>query len=123
MKYILGTKIGMVQLYDVNGRAIPSTIVHCEPNQVLEVKSLDKHGVNGVKVGYFSTKENKTNKAHAGIFKKAGANLAREIRSFTDIDGSYNVGDLIKVDFFNVGEYVDVQGISKGHGFTGAIKR
>jgi large subunit ribosomal protein L3 len=122
MKYIVGTKIGMVQLFDTNGKQLAATVIHCEPNKVLEVKSQDKHGHEGVKVGYLTTDEKKVNKAHAGIFKKINSPVKKHIFTFSNAKG-YNVGDEIKVDTFTKGEYVDVQGVSKGHGFTGAIKR
>jgi large subunit ribosomal protein L3 len=117
MKYIVGTKIGMVQLYDVNGKAIACTVISCEPNRVLEVKG------SSVKVGYGSQKENKVNKAKAGIFKKVGSEVKQYIRTFSNIEGSYSVGDDINVTTFKQGEYVDAQAFNKGHGFTGAIKR
>jgi large subunit ribosomal protein L3 len=118
----MGTKIGMMQLFDTNGKRLPTTIIHCEPNKVLEVKSKQVHGREGIKVGYLSTNENKLNKAQNGIFKKVNSEAKKHIKTFSDVSG-YNVGDEIKVDTFTKGQYVDVQGISKGHGFTGAIKR
>jgi large subunit ribosomal protein L3 len=117
MKYILGTKVGMVQLYEANGNAIACTVVHAEPNVVLENKK------TGIKIGYKDVKENKVNKAHKGVFKKVNQDLKKYVRTFSGIEGSYNVGDKITVDTFTAGQYVDVQGTSKGHGFTGAIKR
>jgi large subunit ribosomal protein L3 len=122
MKYIIGTKIGMVQLFDINGKQLAATVIHCEPNKVLEVKTIDKHGHEAVKIGYKSIEDKKVNKAKAGIFKKAGSDVKRFIRSFKGVTG-YKVGDEIKVDTFTKGEYVDVQGLTRGHGFTGAIAR
>lgn len=122
MKCIMGTKIGMMQLFDTTGKRLPTTIIHCEPNKVLEVKTKQKHKHEGIKVGYLTIKENKINNAHKGIFKKTGSDPKRYIRTFNNVNG-YNVGDEIKVDTFTKGQYVDVQGISKGHGFTGAIRR
>jgi large subunit ribosomal protein L3 len=119
MKYIVGTKVGMVNLFEANGKNVPATIIHCEPNVVLEVINSTK----GVKVGFNSTNENKVNKAHAGIFKKVGAEVMNDIKTFTNIEGNFNVGDKISVDTFNVGECVDAQAYNKGHGYTGAIKR
>jgi large subunit ribosomal protein L3 len=118
----MGTKIGMMQLFDTTGKRLATTIIHCEPNKVLEVKTNEKHKHTGVKVGYLTTKENKVNQAHKGIFKKVNSDIKRYIKTFSDVSG-YNVGDEIKVDVFKKGQYVDVQGISKGHGFTGAIKK
>jgi large subunit ribosomal protein L3 len=118
----MGTKIGMMQLFDTNGKRLPTTIIHCEPNKVLEVKTTEKHKKQGVKVGYLTTNENKVNQAHKGIFKKVGSDIKKHIRTFSNVT-NYQVGDEIKVDAFTKGQYVDVQGISKGHGFTGAIRR
>ena len=122
MKCIMGTKIGMMQLFDTNGKRLATTIIHCEPNKVLEVKTVDKNKRDGIKVGYLSVNENKVKQAHKGIFKKVGSDIKRHIRTFSGVV-DYKVGDEIKVDTFTKGQYVDVQGISKGHGFTGAIRR
>jgi large subunit ribosomal protein L3 len=122
MKCIIGTKIGMVQLFDVNGKQMATTVVHCEPNKILEVKSKPKHNTNGVTVGYLKTDKKNLTKAHTGIFKKLNIQNMKYIKTFSNVTG-FNVGDEIKVDTFTKGEYIDVQGISKGHGFTGAIKR
>jgi large subunit ribosomal protein L3 len=122
MKYIMGTKVGMVQLFDTTGKQLAATVVHCEPNKVLEIKSASKHGRDGVKVGYLTTNEKKLNKAKVGIFKKVNSPAKQHIATFSDVKG-FNVGDEIKVSSFTKGEYVDVQGVTKGRGFTGAIKR
>ena len=117
MKCILGKKLGMVQLFDVNGKVWPATVVYCEPNRVIEVKE------KAVKVGFDSVEAKKLNKAQVGTFKKVGSNKCyKNIAEFADVTG-YKVGDEIKVSQFKAGEFVDVQGTTKGHGFTGAIKR
>lgn len=117
MKCILGKKLGMVQLFDTTGKVWPATVVYCEPNRVIEVKE------KAVKVGFDSVEAKKLNKAQVGTFKKAGSNKCyRNIAEFADITG-YKVGDEMKVGQFKAGEYVDVQGTTKGRGFTGAIKR
>jgi large subunit ribosomal protein L3 len=118
----MGTKIGMIQLFDVNGRQLAASVIHCEPNKVLEVKTATRDGRDGVKVGYLSVDAKKVNKAHAGIFKKINSDVKKYIKTFSDVT-NLKVGDEIKVEHFTKGEYVDVQGVSKGHGFTGAIKR
>lgn len=116
MKYIIGTKIGMTRLTDVNGKIIPVTIVSCEPNVVLSKKN------NITTVGYDTTSESKVNKPHAGVFKKNNLHVKKVIRSF-NISDNLMVGEEIKVTDFKKGQYVDVQAYNKGHGFTGAIKR
>jgi large subunit ribosomal protein L3 len=119
---MIGTKVGMMQIFDVNGRQLPATVIHCPSNKVLEVKTKDKHGYEAIKVGCYDIDEKRLNKATAGIFKKVNATPKRYIRSLKT-DMKYQVGDEIKVDTFSKGEYIDVQGVTKGHGFTGAIKR
>jgi large subunit ribosomal protein L3 len=123
MKQIIGKKIGMVSLFDINGKIIPATIIYCEPNVVLENKGKEaKHGANLLKVGAFEANEKKMNKAEAGIFKKLNLAPNKEIRTIKT-DQNLNVGDKITVDSFVSGEFVDVQGTTKGRGFTGAIFR
>lgn len=113
----------MIKLFDTNGKAYPATIIHCEPNKVLEVKTQEKHQTSGYKVGYKETKENKLSKPALGIFKKVNAKPMQHIRTFTNYEGDLKVGDAIGVDSFTVGQYVDVQGYTRGRGFTGAIAR
>lgn len=122
MKMILGKKIGMTQCFCVDGRLVPATIIHVEPNVVLENKTLEKNGYISTKVGFYSVKEKSLNKPKLGYFKKNNCDPKRFIREFRDVSG-YKVGDKLTVDTFAIGENVDVQGITKGHGFTGAIKR
>lgn len=122
MKMILGKKIGMTQCFCVDGKLVPATIIHVEPNVVLENKTLEKNGYISTKVGFYSVKEKSLNKPKLGYFKKNNCDPKRFIREFRDVSG-YKVGDKLTVDTFAIGENVDVQGITKGHGFTGAIKR
>lgn len=114
----MGTKVGMMQVFDVNGRQFATTVVSCEPNVVLQVKDN-----KNIKVGYLEVeKKERKSKAHNGIFTKAGTSPKEFIKEFRDTDG-YKVGDEIKVDTFSKGQYVDVQGTTRGRGFTGAIAR
>ena len=122
MRYILGKKIGMVQVFDVNGKVIPVTVIHCEPNKVIETKTKEKNGYVATKVAYDLVDAKKVDKATKGTFKKAKSEPRRIIKELRNLDG-YQIGDTIKVTEFKSGEFVDVQGTSKGHGFTGAIKR
>jgi len=118
MKSIIGTKIGMTTLFTDKGVAMPCTIVYCDPNVVLSSKA------DGfVTIGYGETKENKKNKAHKGVFKKNNLEVKQKIFTLKGVEQQYGIGDTIKVDLFTQGEIVDVQGTTKGHGFTGAIKR
>lgn len=122
MKMLLGKKVGMTQAFLESGKVIPVTVIHVEPNVVLENKTKEKNGYVATKVGFISVKEKVLNKPQQGYFKKIKQEPKRFVREFRDIDG-YNVGDKLTVDTFKAGDIVDVQAISKGHGFTGAIKR
>lgn len=122
MKNILGTKVGMTQVFSETGERIPVTAIYIEPNVVLDIKTADKDGYVATKVGYHTISKNRTNKPDLGQFKKSNSDPKRFIKEFRNQEG-YNIGDLIKCDIFEVGELVDIQGTTKGHGFTGSIKR
>lgn len=122
MKSILATKVGMTQVFTTTGEKIPVTILYAEPNVVLDVRTVEKDGYAATQVGYHTISRERTNKPKLGQFKKANCEPKRFIKEFRDVSG-YNVGDLIKCDIFSVGELVDIQGTTKGHGFTGSIKR
>ena len=124
MKAILGRKMGMTSVFAEDGTLYPVTVVEVLPNVVTQVKTLEKDGYVAVQVGYEDKKESRANKAEKGIAKKANTvphYVSRELRG--DEMGSYQLGDLIKADLFKEGDIVDVVGTSKGHGYTGTIKR
>ena len=123
-KAILGTKIGMTQIFGEGGKVIPVTVIMAGPCTVVQKKTVETDGYNAVQVGYGEIKEQKVNKPLKGHFAKANTANKKYLREFRleDID-SLNVGDEIKVDAFEAGEKVDVSGISKGHGFAGPMKR
>ena len=123
-KGIYGKKLGMTQIYDQDGLVIPVTVVEVEPSLVLRKKTVETDGYNAVVLATGEVKEKQMNKPNKGQFDKvklAYRKYVRELR-LDDIE-SYNVGDEIKADIFEAGELVDVQGISKGKGFQGVIKR
>ncbi len=122
MKCILGTKIGMTQVFDSNGNKLAVSVIYVEPNQVVGVKTNNKDGYDAIQVGYHTVKDNALSKPLLGLFKKVKSESKRFIREFRDMSG-YNIGDKIDCSIFQVGELVDIQGITKGHGFTGSIKR
>ena len=123
MKGILGTKIGMTQVFEKNGHLIPVTIVHVEPNVVLGLKTKDKDGYVSTVLGYKITKSNRLNKPQQGIFKKNKQDVRKVIREVRNMDG-HEIGSVLKInDLFVNGQWIDVQGVTKGHGYTGAIKR
>ena len=123
MKFIIGKKSGMTQLFDENGNAIPATVIEVEPMYVLQNKTEEKDGYNAVKVASGATREKLVTKPVKGQFKNADVEVKRYIREF-EADEEYALGQEIKVsDMFAVGDHVDVSGVSKGKGFQGNTKR
>lgn len=123
-KAILAKKLGMTQIFDETGRVIPVTVVEAGPNAVVQKKTVENDGYDAVQVGFVDLKENKATKPVKGHFAKAGVKPKKFIRELRldDVSG-LNVGDEIKADIFEVGDKVDVAGISKGKGYAGTIKR
>jgi large subunit ribosomal protein L3 len=122
MKGLLGKKIGMTQLFDSNGVLVPITIVEVEPNFVLAIKTKEKDGYDATQLAFMKISSKNVTKPRAGIFKKAGTEPRRYISEFRNMTG-FNVGDSIDGTLFSKGEIVDIEGVTRGHGFTGAIKR
>ncbi len=122
-KAILGTKVGMTQIFDENGVVIPVTVVQAGPCVVVQKKTVETDGYEAVQVGFGEVKEKQLNKPELGHFKKANVANKKYLREFrlADISG-LNVGDEIKADTFAAGEKIDVSGISKGKGFAGPMK-
>ena len=123
-KAILGTKIGMTQIFGEGGKVIPVTAILAGPCTVIQKKTVETDGYNAVQVGYGDVTEKHVNKPLKGHFAKANTANKKYLREFRleDVE-SVNVGDEIKADVFEAGEKVDVSGISKGHGFAGPMKR
>ena len=127
-KAILGKKIGMTQIFLADGRLVPVTVVEAGPCTVTQVKTVETDGYEAVQVGFAELSEKRAqklkNKPELGHFAKANVPATRYLREFRFDDiSAYSVGDKIKVDQFAEGDKVDVSGISKGHGYTGAIQR
>ena len=123
-KAILGKKLGMTQVFTANGLVIPVTVIEAGPCYVAQVKTTQTDGYNAVQVAYEDIREGLKNKAQLGLFKKANLTPKRYLREFKLDDISIlEVGSVIKCDVFAEGEFVDVTGTSKGHGFSGVIKR
>ena len=123
-KGIYGKKLGMTQIFTEEGLVVPVTVVEVEPCVVIRKKTVETDGYNAIQVATGEVKEKHLNKAEKGQFDKlklAYKKYIRELR-LDDIE-SINVGDELKADIFEAGELVDVQGISKGKGFQGVIKR
>lgn len=127
-KAIVGKKLGMTQVFTEDGRLLPVTVIQAGPNTVVQKKTMEKDGYEAIQVGFDEYPEYRVeklvNKPMKGHFKKAGVAPTRKLREFRLEDtASYEVGQVIKSDVFAEGDRVDVTGISKGHGFTGAIYR
>ena len=123
-KGIIGRKIGMTQIFDEKGNVIPVTVIEVGPCAVVQKKTVEKDGYDALQLGFSEKKEKHTTKAEKGHFEKAGVSFKRHLKEFRLNDCSaYNVGDVITVDTFAAGEKVDVTGMTKGHGYTGCVKR
>ena len=123
-KAIIGKKVGMTQIFDENGRVIPVTVVEAGPCVVVQKKTVETDGYDAIQVGFGELREKLVNKPRKGHFAKAGVSLRRTLKEFRMEDvANYNVGDEIKVDTFEIGDKVDVSGVSRGKGFQGTIKR
>ncbi len=123
MKGILGRKVGMTQVFTKDGKLIPVTVVACDENVVMQVKTVEKDGYNAIQLGVFEKKSNRANKAEIGHAQKANTTPKRFLKEIRDVDATYNVGDKIGVDVFTVGDVVDVTGTTKGKGTQGVIKK
>lgn len=123
-KGILGTKVGMTQIFNEDGDLIPVTIVSCDPNVVLQKKSVETDGYEAIQVGFKDKRIKLANKPELGHLAKSNSTPKRYLR---EIDGkelyNFEVGQEIRVNIFEEGEIVDVTGVSKGKGFQGNIKR
>lgn len=121
---VLGKKVGMTQVFDEDGKAVPVTVIEAGPCPVVEVRTPEKNSYSAVQLGFDDAKENKLNKAKKSYFEKQGVTPKRWLREFrVDDASSYEVGQQIKVDIFTDGEVVDVRGVSKGKGYAGGMKR
>ena len=124
-KAIIGKKIGMTQIFDETGRVVPVTLIHAGPCTVVQKKTAEKDGYNAIQLGYETVPERKLTKPELGHQKKAGIEeFQKVLKEFALEDCSkYEVGDKLNADVFAAGDFVDVTGISKGHGYQGVIKR
>ena len=125
IKGIIGKKVGMTQIFDDNGNAIPVTVIEAGPCTVVQKKTAEgKDGYDAVQLGFEDIAERKLTKAEVGHFKKNGLTTKRYLKEFRleDVSG-LNVGDTVAADIFAAGEKVDITGITKGRGYTGVVKR
>ena len=124
MKAIIGKKVGMSQIFDENGHVIPVTVIEAGPCVVTQKKTTEKDGYEAVQLGYEDVAEKKLSKPEVGHLNKAGVSPKKYLREFALDNGSeLELGAVIKADMFQVGDFVDVTGTSKGHGYEGVVKR
>ena len=123
-KAIIGRKVGMTQVFTDDGRVEPVTVIEAGPCFVTQIKSVETDGYNAVQLAFGEVKTANVNKCQQGAFKKAGVEAKRVLKEFKYDDTSkFALGQEIKADMFADGDIVDVSGVTKGHGFTGVIKR
>ena len=123
-KGIIGKKIGMTQIFDEAGNVVPVTVIEAGPCVVVQKKTTETDGYDSVQLGFEDIADKKLTKPVAGHFAKAGVAAKRHLKEFRLDDAkTMNVGDVIAADTFAAGDRVDVTGITKGHGYSGVIKR
>jgi large subunit ribosomal protein L3 len=121
---LIGKKIGMTQIFGDKGDALPVTVIEAGPCPVTEVRTPERDGYAAVQLGFGSNKETRYTKPVLGQFKKRNLPPARHLREFRVADASaYQVGQSLTVELFEKGQHIDVQGVTKGRGFTGVVKR
>tara|TARA_Y200000002_G_scaffold231771_1_gene191324 strand:- start:790 stop:1407 length:618 start_codon:yes stop_codon:yes gene_type:complete len=123
MSGLIGKKIGMTSLYDDEGNNIACTVIEAGPCVVTQVKNKDKDGYESIQLGFLDKKEKNFSKSEIGHFKNAKTDPKQNICEFKNFKNQPNIGDIVNVDHFVEGEFVDVSGISKGKGFQGVVKR
>lgn len=125
MRGILGKKLGMSRVFDESGKSVAVTLIQAGPCKVAQIKTEKTDGYNALQLGFEEKKEKQTTKPMQKHFEKAGLKPMRALKEFRDFEGAQEMklGDEITVDLFNIGERVNVIGVSKGKGFQGVVKR
>jgi large subunit ribosomal protein L3 len=123
-KGIIGKKIGMTQIFDENGNAIPVTVIEAGPCVVSQIKTKENDGYEAIQLGYMSIEDKKVNKPMKGHFASKGVAAKKHLKEFRleDISG-YSIGETVTADIFAAGEKVDITGVTKGRGYSGTVKR
>jgi large subunit ribosomal protein L3 len=122
MPGIIGKKVGMTSIYSAEGKALPCTIIEAGPCVVTQVKTTETDGYEAIQLGFGTRKEKNTPKALMGHFKKANTEPKMKLVEFEGFN-NLTLGDLVAVNVFQEGEFVDVTGTSKGKGFQGVVRR
>lgn len=121
---LLGKKLGMTQIFDVQGRVVPVTVIEAGPCTVVQRKKRQSDGYDAVQIGFDAKKTHRVNKPMVGHFRNAGKGAFRILRELrVDAESSLEVGQELRVDIFREGDFVDVTGQTKGRGFSGVVKR
>ena len=123
MSGLIGKKIGMTSIYNENGKNLPCTVIEVGPCVVTQVRTEEVDGYTALQLGFDDKTEKSALKAEVGHAKKAGTTVKSKLAEFKDFDEDYKLGDVITVDLFREGEFVDVTASSKGKGFQGVVKR
>ncbi|MDN5754337.1 MAG: 50S ribosomal protein L3 [Micrococcaceae bacterium] len=124
VKGLLGTKLGMTQVWDENHNLVPVTVVQVDSNVVTQLRNADRDGYSAVQIGYGQIDPRKVTKPLAGHFEAAGVTPRRHVVELRTADAdTYSLGQELAVDVFESGQKVDVMGTSKGKGFAGVMKR
>ena len=123
-KGIIGKKLGMTQIFLEDGTVVPVTVIEAGPCPITQKKTTETDGYNAVQLAFGDIREKLVNKPAAGHFKKAGVSVKRHLKEFRLEDiSALNVGDVIAADTFASGDKVDITGLTKGHGYSGVVKR
>ena len=123
-KGIIGKKLGMTQIFLEDGSVVPVTVIEAGHCTVAQKKTVENDGYDAVQLAFGEVKEKHMTKAEIGHFKKAGVEAKKHLKEFRLENASeMNVGDVVSADTFTAGEKVDITGITKGHGYSGAVKR
>ena len=122
-KGIIGKKLGMTQVFADDGATVGVTVIEVEPSVIVQVKTKDQDGYDAIQLGYGRIKQKNVTKPLQGHFSKANKGFFRKLKEFQAESENYVAGQEITADIFQVGDFVDVVGTSKGKGFAGVVKR
>jgi len=123
MSGLIGRKVGMTSIFDENGKNIPCTVIEAGPCVVTQVRTEEVDGYSALQLGFDDKTEKHTVKAEEGHFKKANTAAKKRVVEFKYFEEAHKLGDVVTVDIFQEGDFVDVAGTSKGKGFQGVVKR
>ncbi len=123
MPGLIGKKVGMTSIFSPEGKNLPCTVLEVGPCTVTQVKTEDVDGYNAVQLGWGEAKEKNTSKALQGHVQKASTSVKKKLAEFTGFEEELQLGQVVTVELFSEGGFVDVVGVSKGKGFQGVVKR